>query len=108
MASEQSANKPQARFHQLPGSSPETHIDTPPLDVRHREQFRRQPYEIDEPFAKRPMCAGFIAMQRAIGIDQVNGANAPLQLVEKLLHSADQDVARTVLPRADHGTHISM
>src|SRR5713226_3593974 len=64
----QFVHKPQARFHQLPRPRPEAHIDTPPLNIRHSQQLRRERLEIDEAFAKRPVRTGFVAMQRPVGI----------------------------------------
>ena len=40
------------------------------------------------PFAERPVRAGLFVVQSAVAVDDVDGADAAVQLIEKGLHAA--------------------
>ena len=73
---EQCRHELAAARDQFPRTGPETHIDGPPLDIRHRQQARREVLKVDEALTEGAMRAGFISVQRAVAIDQVDRADA--------------------------------
>src|SRR4029077_17602651 len=91
VGAEKTANEFQAGLNEFPGTRPEAHIDTPPFDVGDFEQFGGERREIDKAFTERAVSAGFVAVQGAIGIDQMDGADASFELVQKLFDASDED-----------------
>ena len=81
MPGQQPGDELAAGIHQIPRPGPEAHVDGPPFDVGNGKQFGRQAVEIDEAFAEWPVRAGLIVVQRAVAVDQMNGADAALQFI---------------------------
>src|SRR5215510_12087741 len=105
---QQSPHERQAGLHQIPRSRPEAHIDTPPLDIRHGQEPRGQRFEIDESLTERAVNAGFIGMQRTVGIDEVDGADAAFEAPQELEYAAGQRLLRAMLARTDYRAHIGV
>ena len=82
----------------------EGEIDDPPVDVRDFEELGTRGLK-SSAFAKGPVGAGLVVIERAVAVDNVDGADAAVQLVEKCRDAA-AEVSRSPCWRAPATAHI--
>src|SRR6185295_9162145 len=86
----------------------EAKIDAPPFYIRNGQKLWSEPLEIYVALAERPVGTGFVGVERAVGINQMDGANAASQQMQKFPHAARERLLRAMLPRTYYAAHVCM
>src|SRR5216683_5698974 len=93
----------------FPGFRPKTKIDAPPI-TRHAclHDLRNQLIPIQDALSERSVRAGFIVVQSAVRIDEMDVGDSALELLQKLQSAAYQGFFLARLTGGDRGAHVGM